>query len=131
MGGISTILFQEKVIFNISESNALTILTYYKVILQAMFGEINIGGDLLSSMNVWNVKYCMVNNLRHDIWRCDGKAGFLKIIANAIMTKAKSNSSLVTSTAGSCMFFNLTASDQYLAIVVQEECIKICLKKIN
>ena len=46
------------------------------------------------------------------------KAGFLKIIANAIMTRAKSNSSLVTSTAGSCMFFNLTASDQYLAIVV-------------
>tara|TARA_B100001250_G_scaffold86569_1_gene71603 strand:- start:340 stop:783 length:444 start_codon:yes stop_codon:yes gene_type:complete len=46
------------------------------------------------------------------------KAGFLKRIANTIMTKAKSDGSLVTSTAGSCMFFNLTASDQYLAIVV-------------
>ena len=46
------------------------------------------------------------------------KAGFLKIIANVILKRAKTNTSLVTSTAGSCMFFNLTASDQYLAIVV-------------
>ena len=119
LGGITTILFQEKVIFNISESNALTILTYYKVILQAMFGEINIGGDLLSS----NGMYGMLNTIWLIICAMIfggvmEKAGFLKIIANAIMTRAKSNSSLVTSTAGSCMFFNLTASDQYLAIVV-------------
>ena len=117
--GITTILFQEKVIFNISESNALTILTYYKVILQAMFGEINIGGDLLSS----NGMYGMLNTIWLIICAMIfggvmEKAGFLKIIANAIMSRAKSNSSLVTSTAGSCMFFNLTASDQYLAIVV-------------
>ena len=47
------------------------------------------------------------------------------------MTKAKSSSSLVATTAGSCMFFNLTASDQYLAIVVLEECTKVCIKKEN
>ena len=81
MGGITTILFQEKVIFNISESNALTILTYYKVILQAMFGEINIGGDLLSS----NGMYGMLNTIWLIICAMIfggvmEKAGFLKII---------------------------------------------------
>ena len=57
------------------------------------------------------------------------KAGFLKIIANSIMTKAKSHTSLVASTAGSCMFFNLTASDQYLAIVVPGRMYKSMYKK--
>ena len=79
LGGITTILFQEKVIFNISESNALTILTYYKVILQAMFGEINIGGDLLSS----NGMYGMLNTIWLIICAMIfggvmEKAGFLK-----------------------------------------------------
>lgn len=45
-------------------------------------------------------------------------AGMLKSIANAIITKVKSTGSLISSTVGTCVFFNLTASDQYLAIVV-------------
>lgn len=45
-------------------------------------------------------------------------AGFLKRIANAIISLAHSTGSLVASTVGTCVFFNLTASDQYLAIVV-------------
>ena len=84
-----------------------------------MFGEINIGGDLLSS----NGMYGMLNTVWLIICAMIfggimEKAGFLKIIANSIMTKAKSHSSLVASTAGSCMFFNLTTADQYLSIVV-------------
>ena len=119
LGAITALLFQEKVISNISETTILSGLTYYKVILQAMFGEITIGSDLLSSKGmfgmlntVWLIICAMIFGGVME------KAGFLKIIANTIMTKAKSNASLVTSTAGSCMFFNLTASDQYLAIVV-------------
>lgn len=45
-------------------------------------------------------------------------SGMLKCIANAIISKVKSIGSLVSSTVGTCVFFNLTASDQYLAIVV-------------
>jgi len=45
-------------------------------------------------------------------------SGMLKCIANAIIRKVKSAGMLVSGTAGTCMFFNLTASDQYLAIVV-------------
>ena len=46
------------------------------------------------------------------------KAGFLKKIAQAIIEKVNSIGSLVASTAGTCVFFNITASDQYMAIVV-------------
>jgi len=59
------------------------------------------------------------------------KAGFLKRIASAIMKKAKSHASLITSTAGSCMFFNVTASDQYLAIVVPGRMYKSTYQKRN
>lgn len=130
LGAITAILFQEKAISNISGSNVLTGIIYYKIILQAMFGEMNIGGDLLSS----NGMYGMLNTVWLIICAMIfggimERAGFLKIIANAIMTKAKSHAALVTSTAGSCMFFNLTASDQYLAIVVPGRMYKSIYKK--
>ncbi|MCP4460280.1 MAG: Na+/H+ antiporter NhaC [Cytophagales bacterium] len=46
------------------------------------------------------------------------KAGFLHRIAKAIIDKVNSTGSLIASTAGTCIFFNVTASDQYMAIVV-------------
>ncbi|WP_420315726.1 Na+/H+ antiporter NhaC [Ekhidna sp.] len=45
-------------------------------------------------------------------------AGMLKRIAAAIISKVNSTGSLVTSTVFTCGFFNATASDQYLALVV-------------
>ena len=45
-------------------------------------------------------------------------SGFLKKISSVILSKVSSHASIVTSTAGTCIFFNLTASDQYLTIVV-------------
>ena len=44
--------------------------------------------------------------------------GMLAIIANTVVKYAKSTGNLIASTALTCGFFNLTASDQYLAIVV-------------
>ena len=44
--------------------------------------------------------------------------GMLQKITMTIMTFVKSNGSLIATTAGTCIFFNATASDQYLAIVV-------------
>lgn len=45
-------------------------------------------------------------------------AGLLKRITRPIVKYAKSTGSLVSSTVITCIFFNITASDQYLAIVV-------------
>ena len=44
--------------------------------------------------------------------------GMLKRIAQGVISGIRSTGSLVASTAGTTIFFNLTASDQYLAIVV-------------
>ena len=46
------------------------------------------------------------------------KAGFLNRISQYLLSFVKSDAALVTCTAGSCVFFNISASDQYLAIVV-------------
>jgi NhaC family Na+:H+ antiporter len=45
-------------------------------------------------------------------------SGLLHRIARAIISKANSTGSLVGSTAATCIFFNITASDQYMAIAV-------------
>jgi len=44
--------------------------------------------------------------------------GMLKTIAHSIIKMAQSTGSLVASTAATCITFNVTASDQYIAIVV-------------
>lgn len=44
--------------------------------------------------------------------------GLLKKITNTLVSFVKSTGSLIATTAGTCVFFNATASDQYLAIVV-------------
>ncbi len=45
-------------------------------------------------------------------------SGMLRRIAHAIISMVNSTGSLISSTVGTCVFFNVTASDQYLAIVV-------------
>ncbi|BDD11250.1 sodium:proton antiporter [Fulvitalea axinellae] len=92
---------------------------------QAMFGDVSITtdnaqvNDLLSSggmagmMNtIWLIICAMVFGGAMEA------SGMLSRISEAIISKAQSTGSLITSTVGSCFFFNLTASDQYLAIVV-------------
>ncbi|NRA13481.1 MAG: sodium:proton antiporter [Crocinitomicaceae bacterium] len=44
--------------------------------------------------------------------------GLLQKITSAVVSLAKTTGSLIATTAGTCIFFNATASDQYLAIVV-------------
>lgn len=44
--------------------------------------------------------------------------GLLQKITKTVVSFVKSTGSLIATTAGTCVFFNATASDQYLAIVV-------------
>lgn len=46
------------------------------------------------------------------------RLGMLSRITESLVAKAKSNGSLIATTALTCLGFNVTASDQYLAIVV-------------
>ena len=130
LGGITALLCQEKIILLISEEEVFNNTAGYKAIVQAMFGDISIGNELLESggmkgmlNTIWLIICAMIFGGVME------KSGFLKSIANKIMQKAKSNASLVTSTASTCLFFNMTAADQYLAIIVPGRMYKEIYKK--
>ena len=94
-------------------------------IMKSMYGEISIVtgngivDDLLSSGGmygmlgtVWLILSAMIFGGVME------SSGLLKRIAEAVISGINSVGSLVASTVGTCVFFNVTASDQYLAIVV-------------
>lgn len=95
--------------------------------MQAMFGDISFttgnavldDEGLLSSSGMYGMLSTIWLILSAMIFGgvMEG-SGMLKCIASAIMAKVASTGSLISSTVGTCVFFNLTASDQYLAIVV-------------
>ncbi len=107
--------------------NASGFYVSFMGMMQALFGSINfdIGiasldeNGLLSSggmygmlKTVWLIVAAMIFGGVME------KSGMLKRIAQAIISLVNSTGSLITATTGSCIFFNITASDQYLAIVV-------------
>lgn len=107
--------------------NAGSFLLGFMGMMQSLFGEINFeigikeldeegllnSGGMAGMLNtVWLIISAMVYGGVME------KAGFLKRIAAAVLSMVNSVGSLVASTAGTCIFFNVTASDQYLAIVV-------------
>lgn len=57
--------------------------------------------------------------------------GLLQRITESIIRFVKSRKSLVLTTSGTCIFFNITASDQYLAIVVPGRMFASTYKKYN
>ena len=96
-------------------------------VMQSMFGSasFNTGNAVLDDQGL--LSSSGMNGMLGTIWLILSamifggvmeKTGMLKCIAAAIISKVQSTGSLIASTAGTCIFFNATASDQYLAIVV-------------
>jgi NhaC family Na+:H+ antiporter len=108
----------------------------YETALRSVYGEIAIPSenailsDLLSSSGmsgmmgtVWLVLSAMAFGGAMEA------CGFLTIITNTIVGLAKNTASLITSTLIACGVLNVTASDQYLAIVVPGRMFKDVYKK--
>ena len=123
LGGLFAFIFQPSLIQEVAGVSGAKGI--YIGLMRSLYGSISITtsnamvNDLLSSggmygmlKTVWLILSAMIFGGVME------KAGFLKKIASAILRLVSSTGSLVTSTVGSCVFFNLTASDQYLAIVV-------------
>ena len=125
LGGIFGVIFQPEVIKTVAGiTNDYTKAAYISVI-QSMFGDISLTTtdpkitELLSTSGmrgmldtIWLIISAMVFGGIME------SAGLLKRITQPIIHYAKTTGSLVTSTVVTCLFFNVTASDQYLAIVV-------------
>ncbi len=125
LGGIMAIIMQPHIITEISGESSNYIKACYVAVHNAMFGEIAIPAGhpivdkLLSTRGmagmlntVWLITCAMVFGGVMET------AGMLQRITQSIIQLAHSTGSLIASTVGTCMFFNITASDQYLAIIV-------------
>jgi Na+:H+ antiporter, NhaC family len=125
LGALAAVIFQPEIINQISGINDNFWKSAGVAVMKAMSMEISVKTDnemisgLLSSggmggmMNtIWLIICAMVFG---GVMEC---AGLLRVIAEKIIAMAHSTGSLVASTAATCVFFNLTASDQYMAIAV-------------
>lgn len=125
MGGIFAIIFQPEIINQIAGITDNYAKASYISVMKSMFGDVSLTtpdanvNDLLSTSGmrgmldtVWLILSAMVFGGIME------SAGFLKRITQPIVKYAKSTGSLVASTVGTCIFFNTTASDQYIALVV-------------
>ncbi|WP_372947152.1 Na+/H+ antiporter NhaC [Mariniphaga sp.] len=125
LGGIFAIIFQPEIIREVAGITDNYIQASYVGVMQAMFGDVSLTtadskvNELLSTSGmrgmldtVWLILSAMVFGGVME------SAGLLRRITQPIVRYAKSTGSLVASTVGTCIFFNTTASDQYISIVV-------------
>lgn len=125
MGGLFAVIFQPEIIREVAGETANFAKAAYTSVMMAMFGEVSLTtsdpkvNELLSTSGmrgmldtVWLILSAMVFGGVME------SAGLLRRITQPIVKYAKSTGSLVTSTVVTCVFFNITASDQYIAIVV-------------
>jgi NhaC family Na+:H+ antiporter len=125
LGGIFAVIFQPEVVMSITGSESLNISTAYMAVINAMGSDIAITTDNKMINNLLSTSG--MSGMLNTIWLITcamifGGAmeatGLLRRVAEPIIKYADSTGSLIATTAGTCIFFNITASDQYLAIVV-------------
>ena len=125
LGGIFAVIFQPEIVKDVAGIAENYTKASYISVMQAMFGDVTLVttdenvNELLSTSGmrgmldtVWLILSAMVFGGVME------SAGLLQRITRPIVKYAKSTGSLVASTVGTCLFFNTTASDQYIAIVV-------------
>jgi NhaC family Na+:H+ antiporter len=129
MGGLFAIIFQPHLVREVAQvldpSTTSLFKASYLSVMQSIFGDIAITtpnemvNELLTSTGmrgmlntIWLILAAMVFGGTME------SAGLLVKITNSVIRWAQSTGSLVTTTIATSIFFNITASDQYIAIVV-------------
>lgn len=125
LGGVFAIFFQPHIIMQLAAEGLGFPSAAYMAVIDAMTTDVAIPSDnpavsdLLTSGGmsgmlgtVWLIISAMTFGGIMEA------SGMLERLARSILQLAQSTGSLVASTAGTCLVFNVTASDQYLAIVV-------------
>ena len=125
LGALFAIIFQPQIIKEISQTNILSVKSYYKVVIDAIASEIQINTENKLMNNLLNSGG--MKGMLSTIWLvicamsfggAMQETGLLKRISDPIIQYAKTTGSLIATTSGTCIFFNLTTADQYLSIVV-------------
>ncbi|MBL4624477.1 MAG: Na+/H+ antiporter NhaC [Flavobacteriales bacterium] len=125
LGGVFGIVFQPEIIESVAGITDDFITASYKAVVDAMTTDISIttSNEMINELLGTSGMAGMLNTIWLIICAMSfGGAmeatGMLRKITGSIIEYIKSDGSLIAATAGSSFFFNLTASDQYLAIVV-------------
>lgn len=125
LGIVCALIFQPHIFHEISGITDNPWKSTYIVSMKALYTNVSIvtGNSIVDELlstggmagmlgTIWLILSAMVFGGIMDA------SGMLKRMTEVIISAVNSTGSLITSTAASCVFFNVTASDQYLAIVV-------------
>ncbi len=129
IGGLFAIIFQPHLVREVALGLDSTTTTLFKAsyvsVMQSIFGDIAIStpnemvNELLTSTGmrgmlntIWLILSAMIFGGTME------SAGLLVKITSSVIRWAQSTGSLVATTIATSLFFNITASDQYIAIVV-------------
>lgn len=141
-GGVFAVFFQPDLIKEIGVSSASSeianLFRPYVAVMNAM--TINVDVDTGNIAVNKLVSTSGMSGMLNTIWLiiCAMSfggvmeaTGLLKKITESLMIFVKSRKSLVLTTSSTCLFFNVTASDQYLSIVVPGRMFADSFKKYN
>ena len=125
LGGVFALIFQPDIITRVVGEEGTFSYIGFKGVMMALFGKISVVtenalvNELLATRGmagmlntIWLIVCAMVFGGIME------ESGMLKVLAEAIIRKVHKVGSLIAATAATCMFFNITTSDQYLAILV-------------
>ena len=125
LGAVFALIFQPDIVAQITGAKELTFESGYKGILKAITVKTSIATDNAALNDLFSAKG--MAGMLGTIWLIvcamvfggvmDG-IGALSRITKSLLSMAKTTLGLFASTVGSCLALNVTASDQYLAIVV-------------
>lgn len=125
LGGVFAVIFQPEIIAAIAAETGSYLYLGFKAVMMALYGEIQIitDNDVVNELLVTGGMGGMLNTIWLIICAMVlggimEESGMLRVLAEAVIKKVHSVGSLIASTAATCMFFNVTTSDQYLAILV-------------
>ncbi|MBN2663112.1 MAG: Na+/H+ antiporter NhaC [Bacteroidales bacterium] len=138
LGVVFAVIFQPDLVKQIAGGDFSYAHSSYLSGFKAMYGDISVStGDAVVDelfhtsgmsgmlLTIWLILSAMTFGGVME------SSGLLMRITDEIVKFAKSTGSLVASTAVSCIFFNVTASDQYISIVVPGKMYAKTFKKMD
>lgn len=147
LGGIAAVIFQPDLVTMYSENNFLE--ASYIAITESMFGgvsfdDVNTSFNTIFDIPEENQKSLLssggMGGMLNTVWLILCAmifggfmvgTGMLNVIAQAVVKSIKTTAGLISATIATCIGFNITTSDQYLAIVVPGRMYKDIYAKRN
>jgi NhaC family Na+:H+ antiporter len=125
LGVVAAIVFQPEVVKEISGVSTDYVKASYVAAMQAMALDTAVTTDVAEVNDLLGTRgmFGMMNTIWLIVCAMTfggimEACGLLQKITRTVVQFARSTGSLIATTVGTCVFFNATASDQYLAIVV-------------